>query len=193
MKLKFLSTMIMAALMLSAVSGCAELQEALQESGDWGIDNPNAENYEPRFIVGIFSVVEYPRGNSNLEKEIESLDGRRIWINTNQVFSSKSLRDVRVISRPGDPDLCDLQLRLDRRGRVMWEMLAGRFRDTPVVLAVDGRYVSKFIPELPDDNDRLSWVTLRVGIDSYTAKGIAKYAKKNYYYYNPDASKWWQF
>lgn len=174
---------------LLPITGCEEFSEALEETSD----NPNEENYEPHFIVGVFAIVDYPRGNSNLEQEIESLDGRKIWINTNQSFSSKNLRDVRVVSRPGDPDLCDLQLRLDRRGKVQWEMLAGRYRDTPVVLAVDGRYVAKFIPELPEDSDRPQWVTLRVGIDAYTAKGIAKYAQKNYYYYNPDSKHWWNF
>lgn len=193
-KYRFWSIFVAAALIVCGVSGCAEFQEALEESGAWEIDNPNSESYEPHFVVGIFSIVEYPRGNSNLERQIESLDGRTIWINTNQSFSSKNIKDVRIVARPGDPDRCDLQLKLDRMGKVQWEMLAGRYRETPVVLAVDGRYVSKFIPEMPDDeNAGNRWVTLRVGIDAYSAKGIAKYAKKNYYHYNPDAESWWKF
>ncbi|MCQ2378413.1 MAG: hypothetical protein MJ016_04270 [Victivallaceae bacterium] len=190
---RFFSTFCAAALTVICFCGCEAFQEALKDSAEVGNDNPNAENYEPRFILGVFSIVEYPRASST-EREIESLDGRKIWINTHQAFSSKYLRDVRVIARPGDPDVCDLQLRLDRTGKLQWEMLAGRFRDTPVVLAVDGRYLAKFIPEWPDDDDQASnWVTLRIGIDPYTAKGIAKYAKKNYYYYNPDAASWWNF
>ncbi len=174
-------------------SGCEEFKEALREGVENGKDNPNSENYEPRFILGVFSIVEYPRASAT-EREIESVDGKKIWINTHQFFSSKNLRDARVVSRPGDPDVCDIQLRLDRTGRLQWEMLAGRFRETPVVLSVDGRYLAKFIPEWPNENDQLSdWVTLRIGIDPYTAKGIAKYAKKNYYYYNPDAASWWNF
>lgn len=193
---KYCNIFIFAAILAAmiGISGCAEIKEALEDSGALESDNPNSESFEPHFVVGIFSIVEYPRGNSALEREIESLDGRKIWINTNQSFSSKNIKDVRVVARPGDPDRCDLQFKLDRMGKVQWEMLAGRYRDTPVILVVDGRYVSKFIPDMPDDeNAGNRWVTLRVGIDDYTAKGIAKYANKNYYHYNPDAKSWWIF
>jgi len=55
------------------------------------------------------------------------------------------------------------------------------------VLVVDGRHMATFIPEPPDENNK-RWVTLRVGIDPYTARGIAKFAKKNYAHYNPDST-----
>ncbi len=190
---KFLLILSAAVFSLAAFTGCEEFKEAIKEGSDYGNDNPNSENYEPRFVLGVFTIVEYPRA-SQVERQIESLDGRKIWINTNQSFSSKNMSNARIIARPGDPDVCDLQIKLDRLGKTQWEVLAGHYRDTPVVLAVDGRYLAKFIPEWPDENDQVSdWVTLRVGIDTYTAKGIAKYAKKNYYYYNPDSSKWWNF
>ncbi len=190
---KFFLTLISAIFCVTMFTGCEEFNEALKEGADYGSDNPNSENYEPRFVLAVFTVVEYPRA-SQMEKQIESLDGRRIWINTNQSFSSKNMKNARVIARPGNPDICDIQIKLDRLGKTQWEVLAGRYRETPVVLAVDGRYLAKFIPEWPDEDDQVSdWVTLRVGIDTYTAKGIAKYAKKNYYYYNPDSSKWWLF
>ena len=68
-------------------------------------------------------------------------------------------------------------------------MLYGAHRGEPVVLVVDSRYAGKFVPELPDEGN-LEWITVRVGIDAYTAKGIAKFAKKNYTYYNPDTKSW---
>ena len=169
--------------------GCEEFREAL-EDGSVNYDDPNNENYRPRFVVGVFSVVEYPRA-SDLEKELPMPNGRTVWINTNQNFSSKYLRDVRVIPRPGNPDACDLQFKLSRMGKVQWQLLAGSSREIPVVLVVDSRFAAKFIPELPaDDGRQESWVTLRVGIDHYTARGIAKFAKKNYIYYNPDTGSW---
>ena len=36
-------------------------------------------------------------------------------------------------------------------------------------------------------------MTLRVGVDHYTARGIAKFARKNYIYYNPDTASWFNF
>ena len=174
---------------LFAGSGCEEFREALEDGGAT-YDDPNSETYRPRFVVGVFSVVEYPRA-SDLEKELPMPNGRTVWINTNQNFSSKNLREVRVIPRPGNPDICDLQFRLDRQGKILWQMLAGNNREIPVVLVVDSRYAGKFIPELPADDGRQdNWVTLRAGVDHYTARGIVKFAKKNYIYYNPDTSSW---
>jgi hypothetical protein len=173
-------------------TGCEEFREALEDGGGT-YDDPTSENFRPRFVVGIFSIVEYPRA-SDLEKELPMSNGRSIWINTNQNFSSKNLREVRVIPRPGNPDICDLQFKLDRQGKVQWQILAGNNQAQPVVLVVDSRYAGRFIPELPEDSDsREHWVTLRVGVDHYTARGIAKFAKKNYVYYNPDTASWFNF
>ncbi|MCQ2379649.1 MAG: hypothetical protein MJ025_01825 [Victivallaceae bacterium] len=183
-----LFTIALAMICLALLPGCEEFEDLMNETSN----DPNSEIYEPRFIVGIFSIIDYPRASA-LEREIESGDGKKIWINTNQCFSSKHLRKARVVARPGDPDSCDLQFKFDRMGKVQWEMLSGQHRGEPVVLVVDGRYVAKFIPEPPDDDSKNMWITLRVGIDPYTAKGVAKFAEKNYYYYNPDAKHWWNF
>ena len=180
--------LLFSALMLLFLPGCEEFREAL-EDGAVSHDDPNSETYRPRFVVGIFSIVEYPRA-SDLEKELPLPNGRSVWINTNQNFSSKNLRDVRVIPRPGNPDICDLQFKLDRQGRIQWQILAGNNRENPVVLVVDSRYAGKFLPELPEDTGKDTWVTLRAGVDHYTARGVAKFAKKNYIYYNPDTASW---
>ena len=173
---------------LFVFSGCDVFMEALEEGAV--SENPMSEDYEPHFKVGVFSIVDYPRA-TEIEQEIEMPSGRKIWININQGFSSKNLKDCKIIARPGNPDVCDLRFKFDKRGRIIWEMLAGRHRGEAVVLAVDGRGVGKFIPEFP--SVKSNWVTLRVGVDAYTAKGLAKYAKLNYDYYNPDAGKWFEW
>ena len=171
-----------------SLCGCEAFMEALELQEEGTSENPNSDNYRPRFVIGVFSIVQYPRA-SNLERQISTPDGNGVWINTNQNFSSKYLKDCRVIARPGDPDVCDLQFRLSRMGKIQWQMLYGAHRGEPVVLVVDSRYAGKFVPELPDEGN-LEWITVRVGIDAYTAKGIAKFAKKNYTYYNPDTKSW---
>jgi hypothetical protein len=169
--------------------GCEAFMEAL-EAGSVST-SPINENYEPRFVVGIFSVVPYPRGGE-LEKELQLPDGSTLIINANHNFSSKRIREVKVVPRPGNPDRCDLAVKIDKSGRLQWEMLAGYFRGEAVVFVVDGRYVCRFYPDMPEENNN-DWVTMRVGIDSYTAKGIAKYAKDNFVYYNPDSSSIWSY
>lgn len=192
MKIMKIISFLMIWALLFFSSGCEEFREALEDGGG-NYDDPTSENFRPRFVVGIFSIVEYPRA-SDLEKELPMSNGRSVWINTNQNFSSKNLREVRVIPRPGNPDICDLQFKLDRQGKVQWQILAGNNQAQPVVLVVDSRYAGRFVPELPEDSDsREHWVTLRVGVDHYTARGIAKFAKKNYVYYNPDTASWFNF
>jgi len=178
-----------AALTLFAAGGCSIMREALEAGA--ASDNPNDDNFRPRFVVGVFSIVRYPRA-TELEREIETPDGRTVSINTNQNFSSKNLKRVRVVARPGNPDVCDLQFQLDRAGLLQWEMLAGRHREEPMVFVVDGRCEALFYPELPPD-DGSDWVTLRVGVNPHTAKGVAKYAEKNYTHYNPDSSSWFNY
>ena len=192
MKIMKIISFLMILALLFFSTGCEEFREALEDGGG-NYDDPTSENFRPRFVVGIFSIVEYPRA-SDLEKELPMSNGRSVWINTNQNFSSKNLREVRVIPRPGNPDICDLQFKLDRQGKVQWQILAGNNQAQPVVLVVDSRYAGRFVPELPEDSDsREHWVTLRVGVDHYTARGIAKFARKNYVYYNPDTASWFNF
>ncbi len=169
-----------------SLCGCELVNEAMDPDNAINTDDPTGDNYEARFVVGIFGIVEYPRA-SRLERELQTASGESIWINRNQYFGSQHIKEARVVARPGNPDVCDLKFRMDRPGKIQWDILAGNHRGQQVVLVVDGRHMTNFIPENPDENNR-NWVTLRVGIDPYTARGIAKYAKKNYAYYNPDST-----
>ena len=182
---KFMRIFLMV-LMAVSLCGCEMFMEAMDADNAINSEDPTSDNYQARFVVGIFAIIEYPRA-SRLEKELTTASGEKIWINRNQYFGSNHIKDAKVVARPGNPDICDLKIKMDRPGRTQWEILAGNHRGQEVVLVVDGRHMANFIPGDPDENNR-NWVTLRVGIDPYTAKGIAKYAKKNYTFYNPDSS-----
>ena len=128
---------VCALFLTAALTGCDTFREAFREamSGEsTRSEDPNSENYQPRYIVGIFSIVKYPRA-TELEKEIQALDGRTVWINTNQNFSSKNIREARMISRPGNPDLCDLQFRIDRLGKLQWQVLCGRYGAEKIIFS----------------------------------------------------------
>jgi hypothetical protein len=187
MKKSFL--MFLAALLGCAFlfCGCEILEEALQES--YASDDPTSEEYEPRFVLGVFEIVQYPRATT-LEKEITSRDGGAMWINVNPIFSSKRIRAARAVPRPGDPDVCDLELRIDRMGKTQWQMLSDGHRGETLALMIDSRHVGNFIPEHVRGYTNAEWVKIRIGMDSYTARGIVQFAKKNYSFYNPEASDW---
>ena len=188
--LPHLTAFAAALLLLFCCTGCEIIEEALEGSSSWETDNPNSEDYRPRFVVGIFSIVRYPRA-TELERPVQDLDGREIYINANQNFSSKNLRDAQIVIRPGNPELCDLKVKLDRRGIVQWQILAGRHRDEQVAFVVDGKLLARFVPEIPEEENS-QWVFLRVGIDHFHAKNIVKYARKNYIFYNPDSSNFFK-
>ena len=172
------------------LTGCETFNEAFKQALEEGSnsENPNSEDYRPKFVVSINSVVEYPRAG-DLEREIEGIDGKSVWINSVPIFSSMNISDARVVARPGNPDLCDLQFKTDRAGKLKWQVVSGNHRGDAVAFVVDGVYFGSFMPESLDD-DNSDWITVRVGIDSVTANGIAKYAKKNYTHSHPNTASW---
>lgn len=184
-KLRFLA--ILATLMLLG-SGCEIFREALEES--YSSEDPASDDFESKFNIGVFQIVKYPRA-SILEKEINVDENNTVCINTNALFSSKRIRQARAIPRPGNPDVYDLEFRIDRMGKTQWMVMHGSARGNEVVMMVDNRFVGFFHPqELVDGNK--DWVKIRIGVDNYTAKGIVKFAKKNYEYYNPEAKNWFE-
>lgn len=166
--------------------GCDLVMEAMDAENAIGSDDPSSDAYKARFVLGVFGIVEYPRA-SQLEREVTTANGESIWINRNQYFGSQHIKDAKVVARPGNPDVCDLKLKMDGPGKLQWDILRGNFRGQEVALIVDSRHMANFVPGDPDENNP-NWVTLRVGIDPYTARGIAKFAKKNYAFYNPDTT-----
>lgn len=178
--------------LLFSMTGCEYMKEVFQEAMDpesGKSDDPNSDNYRMRSVVGVFAIVRYPRA-SELEREIDTLDGGTIWINTNQLCSSKNIRDARAVSRPGNPDVFDLMFRLDRSGKLQWEIMAGNFLDEPVALVIDDHYRGSFIPSPPKDDD--DWVLVRVGIDATSARNVERTAKANYEHMNPDTQNWFR-
>lgn len=183
----------LAGIILAAGSGCEIINEALQEEFENGSsDRGSSDEFKPRFVLAACSIVKFPRAQM-IEQEV-SCNGRTIWINKNQLFDSKRVRRARAIPRPGNPDVCDLELQLDPVGKNHWQMLVASARGREVALMIDQRCVGTFVPEMPhDDSDRINWVRLRIGVDAYTARGVVRFAPKNHDHYNPDASNWFKF
>ena len=184
---------LLALALLFAVSGCEVIRDALQEEFEYGeSERGSSDEFRPRFVLAVCSIVKFPRAKI-IEQEVDC-NGTPIWINKNQLFDSKRVRRARAIPRPGNPDLCDLELMLDPTGKNHWQMLVATARGQAVALMIDQRCVGTFVPMMPDvDNDRFEWVRIRIGLDSYTARGVVRYASKNHDHFNPEASNWFKF
>ena len=183
----------LASAMIFCCGGCELLNEALQEEMEYGSsERGSSEDFKPRFVMTICSIVKYPRAQM-LELQVEC-NGTEIWINRNHLFDSKRIEKARAIPRPGNPDVCDFEFKLDPLGKTHWQMLVASSRGEEVAMLVDQRCVATFVPEMPNaGNDRIDWVKVRAGVDAYTARGIVRYANKNYVHFNPDASNFFNF
>lgn len=184
---------IFAAVLLIFGNGCEVFNEALQAELEYGSsDRGSSDEFRPRFMIAICSIVKYPRAQW-LEQAVEC-NGKTIWINKNQHLDSKRIRRIKAIPRPGNPDVCDIELQLDPVGKTHWQMLVAAARGQEVAMMIDNRCVGTFTPEMPDsESDRIDWVRVRIGVDPYTAKGLVRFAPKNHDHFNPDASNWFKF
>lgn len=184
---------IFAAVLLILGNGCEVFNEALQAELEYGSsDRGSSDEFRPRFVLAVCSIVKYPRAQW-LEQAVE-YNGKTIWINKNQHLDSKRIRRIKAIPRPGNPDVCDIELQLDPVGKTHWQMLVAAARGQEVAMMIDNRCVGTFVPEMPDsESDRINWVRIRIGVDPYTAKGLVRFAPRNHDHYNPDASNWFKF
>lgn len=175
-------------LLLAFCGGCEMFEEAWNESmnssssgsgGSWF-----GEDYKPKYRFGLFAQVKYPRGLRELERQITTFEGKKIWINTNQFLSSAHVQEIRRIPRADIEKTYDLALKLSDPGVRIWTMLAQQFSEEPLVMMIDDYYQCSFCPQpLPDVDS--NWVVIGYPFDEVTAKGMEKYAKKNFQHMNP--------
>jgi hypothetical protein len=161
-----------AALSVLLMSGCEVLQDAMKEER------------KTSYVLSLHQIVKYPR-SKELEKKITTFDGHEYWINTNQFFHSRNIEKVELIPSKERKGYYDLSLQLDHNGILKWIQLSMQFKDEKLVLMIDGNFYKLYTPEqLADEEDQ--WVLLKGPFDKVTAKGIQKFAHKNYIYFNPN-------
>ncbi len=185
MKYRGLLCCLIALATLPLMNGCDEFKEAWEDAMT-PTKSAFGEEYQPKYVMSLYQVVKYPRAG-DLEAEISTFDGKKLWINTNQFFSSKQIKDIKLIPRTDRPDCYDLALQLDERGSRIWTMMSLQFRDDPVAMLIDKYFQCTFNPQ-PLDSDEESWVVIKYPFDQVTAQGLQKYAKQNYKYFNPSAT-----
>ena len=119
-----------------------------------------------------------------LERQIVTFEGKRLWINTNQFLSSRHVQEIRKMPRADVPGAYDLALKLSDSGVRIWTMLAQQFSQEPMIMLIDDYYQCSFNPQPLADVDT-NWVVISFPFDEFTAKGMEKYAAKNFKHLNP--------
>ncbi len=165
--------------------GCEQFAEAWEEalSGAGGGES----SYEPRYVITICGEVQYPRAGE-MEMEINTFDGKRLWIKRIPILTSTNIQEVTLVPNTSKPNHFDLVLKLTSRGAMLWSQMVGQYQETPVVLLIDGVYQCRFIPRPLKDDESL-YAIIPGPFDSVTANGVQKYSKKNQETMNPSPTR----
>lgn len=157
---------------------CETLEEALKDR------TKEEEMNELQYIFSINEVIDYPRA-TGLEREITSFSGKKLWINVNPFIHSRDVEEIKKI--PSEKaGFFDLQLKLTRRGRIMWTALIEQVRVTKFGVIIDGVFYRTFEPERIPKPEEAEWAAVKGPFDAVTADGLVKYAKGNFKHFQKD-------
>lgn len=175
--MKKITFMLLGCLLTGLLCGCAAIEDAL---------NINLIDDNPRYQVSLHSIILNPRGNE-IEEEVEAFKGEKVIINGNSFIDSSKIMDAELIPMEDEPGYFDISLRLNDTGMKQWFQLVLDYRDEPVAIIIDGAYFGKFRPDGGHTEDS-KWVTLKGPFNEVIARGIVKYARRNYRHYHPNST-----
>lgn len=157
--------------------GCQAIEDAL---------NINLTDDQPHYQISLHSIIKYPRGNA-IEQEVDTFKGEKITINTNSFLDSSKIFDAELVPLEDKPGYYDIMLKLNDTGVKQWFQLVLDYRDDPVAIIIDGAYFGLFRPDGGHTEDE-QWVKLRGPFNELIARGIVKYARRNYRHFHPGST-----
>ncbi|MBN1864125.1 MAG: hypothetical protein JW808_04430 [Victivallales bacterium] len=138
---------------------------------------------DPQKIITVNNIVKYPRARE-LEKEVFTVTGMKVWVNTNSFIHSKSIKDIDLVPRDPDGNFYDLKLHLDNHGKLVWMQLSAGHLFDQIALLIDNVFYRTFTPKPMGEGE--DFVIIEGPFDRFNAQEIKKYAKNNYNYFNKD-------
>ena len=157
---------------------CEVLDEAMKDR------TKEEEMKKLQYVFTVNEIIDYPRANG-LEREIPSFNGKLLWINVNTFIHSRDIEEIKKL--PSEKKgFYDLQLKLTRRGRIMWTALTEQVRVTKFGVIIDGVFYRTFEPERIPKPEEAEWAAVKGPFDAVTADGLIKYAKSNFKHFQKD-------
>ena len=156
---------------------------ALENLGNNDLFNPSTLENTPDYVISVHRVIRYPRGESDLEKELPTLTGGKVYINVNSEIHSRNLTKIVAVPRKDNPETFDLMVSLDRRGKMLWGNLSIAYRGETLAIVIDGILYRQFKPRLLGEDAET--VLIDGPFDRNTAMTVAKNSEKNYKIFNP--------
>lgn len=138
---------------------------------------------KPQRIITINSVVKYPRAK-DLEKEIMTFSGQKVWVNTSSYLHSKSIEEIELVKRDPEGNFYDLKLKLSNHGKLIWMQISTGYSFQQLGIVIDGLFYRTFKPQPMGKDD--DYATIEGPFDKYTAEQVKKYAKTNYDFFNQE-------
>ena len=174
----FQSLMLASAVVFTALFtiSCDTLN-TLENLGNNDLFNPSTLENTPDYVISIHRVVRY------LEKELPTLTGGKIYISVNSEIHSRNFIKVVAVPRRDNPETFDLQVTLDRRGKMLWGNLSIAYRGETLAIVIDGILYRQFKPRLL--GEEADTVLIDGPFDRNTAMTVAKNSEKNYKIFNP--------
>ena len=172
---------------LSAITAAMAIILAFANSCDTlnsleDLDKGESTKDKAIYVITVHEIVKYPRAQE-LEMNIPSFSGTPICINANYFLHTKNITKIDLIEQKDKPGFFDLNLTLDRRGKMVWSSISVNYRNTQMAFVIDGVYYRSFTPEQLD-NDEAMTVRIKGPFDTATAMGLKKNAEKNYKLFN---------
>jgi len=147
------------------------------------LEDTSQEERPTKYVLSFHEVIKYPRSHDS-ERKVVSFDGKEYWINANQFFHSRHVEQAKLIPSPDREGYYDLSLKIDYSGAIKWVQVSMNFQHKKMALLIDGYFYTLYTPDcLTSEDDK--WILLKGPFDPITAKGIVKYARKNYIFFNP--------
>ncbi len=169
--------LMLAVSVLVFCGGCAAIEDAL---------NINLIDDNPRFQISLHSIIRYPRGNE-IEEEVETFKGEKVVVNRNSFIDSSKIFDAELIPLEDNPGYYDISLKLNSTGMKQWFQLVLDYREEQIAVLIDGAYFGRFRPDGGHTEDT-QWVTLKGPFNEVVARGIVKYARRNYRHHHPTST-----
>ena len=151
-----------------------------------GCETMDKYSYKPEFQLTVNQIVKYPRA-SDIEKEISTITGEKIWINVNPLLHSSAIKKVQISPIDKEETGFDLILTLDHHGRLIWMQLSNQYSNDRLAFVIDGICYKTFTPELMTMNkDDEPIVRIKGPLDKTIAEKLAEYSEKNYGFYHKE-------
>lgn len=180
MKKTFKFLLLLASIFLLA--SCDTLT-TLENMGNNDIFNASTLTENPEYVISIHQIIPYPRG-LGIEREVTTFTGGKLIINSHAEAHSRHFPKVEMIPNPKNPYACDLKVKLDRLGKMLWGQLSLNHRGEQMALVVDGIMYRQFTPRILGDD--AEFIIIDGPFDRNTAGLIAKHSETNYKIFTPN-------